>query len=103
MLNYERGSEEYRQLEKQRAQMALRASETEQKIAGQMQNLNQLRNEAKAVKGSMAGATPTPFDDKKTEILCKRANINNFEQPEFEMHYPVHKWQNCIKREQQKI
>lgn len=83
MLNYERGSEEYRQLEKQRAQMALRASETEQKIAGQMQNLNQLRNEAKAVKGSMAGATPTPFDDKKTEILCKRANINNFEQPEF--------------------
>ena len=83
MLNYERGSEEYRQLEKQRAQMALRASETEQKIAGQMQNLNQLRNEAKAVKGSLAGATPTPFDDKKTEILCKRANINNFEQPEF--------------------
>lgn len=83
MLNHDRGSEEYRQLEKQRAQMALRASETEQKIAGQMQNLNQLRNEAKAVKGSMAGATPTLFDDKKAEILCKRANINNFDQPEF--------------------
>ena len=83
MLNHDRGSEEYRQLEKQRAQMALRASETEQKIAGQMQNLNQLRNEAKVVKGSMAGATPTLFDDKKAEILCKRANINNFDQPEF--------------------
>lgn len=83
MLNHDRGSEEYRQLEKQRAQMALRASETEQKIAGQMQNLNQLRNEAKAVKGSMAGATPTLFDNKKAEILCKRANINNFDQPEF--------------------
>lgn len=83
MLNHDRGSEEYRQLEKQRAQMALRASETEQKIAGQMQNLNQLRNEAKAVKGSMAGAAPTLFDDKKAEILCKRANINNFDQPEF--------------------
>lgn len=83
MLNHDRGSEEYRQLEKQRAQIALRASETEQKIAGQMQNLNQLRNEAKAVKGSMAGATPTLFDDKKAEILCKRANINNFDQPEF--------------------
>lgn len=83
MLNHDRGSEEYRQLEKQRAQMALRASETEQKIAGQMQNLNQLRNEEKAVKGSMAGATPTLFDDKKAEILCKRANINNFDQPEF--------------------
>lgn len=83
MLNHDRGSEEYRQLEKQRAQMALRASEAEQKIAGQMQNLNQLRNEAKAVKGSMAGATPTLFDDKKAEILCKRANINNFDQPEF--------------------
>lgn len=83
MLNHDRGSEEYRQLEKQRAQMALRASETEQKIAGQMQNLNQLRNEAKAAKGSMAGATPTLFDDKKAEILCKRANINNFDQPEF--------------------
>ena len=83
MLNHDRGSEEYRQLEKQRAQMALRASEAEQKIAGQMQNLNQLRNEAKAVKGSMAGATPTLFDDTKAEILCKRANINNFDQPEF--------------------
>lgn len=83
MLNHDRGSEEYRQLEKQRAQMALRASETEQKIARQMQNLNQLRNEAKAVKGSMVGATPTLFDDKKAEILCKRANINNFDQPEF--------------------
>lgn len=83
MLNHDRGSEEYRQLEKQRAQMALRASETEQKIAGQMQNLNQLRNEAKVVKGSMAGATPTLIDDKKAEILCKRANINNFDQPEF--------------------
>lgn len=83
LLNHDRGTEEYRELERKRADMALRASETEQRIAGQMQNLNQLKNQAKEIRGSGTGATPTPYDEARAEILCKRANINNFEQPEF--------------------
>lgn len=83
MLNHERGTEEYRELERKRADMALRASETDQRIAGQMQNMNQLKNQAKAIRGSASGPVPTSFDEARAEILCKRANINNFEQPEF--------------------
>lgn len=83
MLNHERGTEEYRELERKRADMALRASETDQRIAAQMQNLNQLKNQAKTIRGSASGSVPTAFDEARAEILCKRANINNFDQPEF--------------------
>lgn len=83
LLNHDRGTEEYRELERKRADMALRASETEQRIAGQMQNLNQLKNQAKEIRGSGTGNVPTPYDEARAAILCKRANINNFEQPEF--------------------
>lgn len=83
MLDYERGSEEYRQLEKQRADAAVHAAQTEQKIAGQMRNMNQLKNQMKELKGSQTGPVPSAFDEARAEILCKRANIDNFEQPEF--------------------
>ena len=83
MLDYERGSDEYRELERQRADAAVKVAETEQKIAGQMRDMNQLRNESKTIKGSQNGPTPTPFDEARAEIISKRANINNFEQPEF--------------------
>lgn len=83
MLDYERGSEEYRELEKQRADAAVHAVQTEQKIAGQMRNMNQLKNQMKELKGSQTGPVPSAFDEARAEILCKRANIDNFEQPEF--------------------
>ncbi len=83
MLDYERGSEEYRELEKQRADAAVHAAQTEQKIAGQMRNMNQLKNQMKELKGSQTGPVPSAFDEARAEILCKRANIDNFEQPEF--------------------
>lgn len=86
MLDHERGSEEYRELEKQRADAAIQVASTEQRIAGQMQDMNQLKNQAKAVRGSRAGTIPDAFDEKRAEIICKRANINNFEQPEFRSH-----------------
>ena len=82
-LEYEQGSEEKQALEKRRADAALRAAQTEQKIAGQMQDMNMLRNQAKAIRGGQGGAVPSAFDDARSEIICKRANINNFEQPEF--------------------
>lgn len=86
MLDHERGSEEYRELEKQRADAAIQVASTEQRIAGQMQDMNQLKNQAKAVRGSQTGTIPDAFDEKRAEIICKRANINNFEQPEFRSH-----------------
>lgn len=86
MLNHERDSDEYRALEKQRANASLKAAETEQKIAAHTRDLNQLRSDAKTMRGSAKGGTPTTFDEERADIICKRANINNFESPEFKGH-----------------
>jgi len=86
MLNHERDSDEYRALEKQRANASLKAAETEQKIAAHTRDLNQLRSDAKTMRGTAKGGTPTTFDEERADIICKRANINNFESPEFKGH-----------------
>ena len=83
MLDHERGSDEYRELEKERADAALGAAETAEKIEDQSRKLNQLRQQEKELRGSDRGAVPTQFDEARARILCKRANIDNFEQPEF--------------------
>ena len=83
MLDYEKGSDEYRDLEKKRADAALGAAETAEKIENQTRKLNQLRQQEKELRGSDRGAVPTQFDEARARILCKRANIDNFEQPEF--------------------
>lgn len=82
MLDYETGSDEYKDLEKKRADTSLQAAETEQKIAEQMKNMNTLRNQAKTIRGNAIKGTPTKFDEARARILCKRANISNFEQPD---------------------
>ena len=83
MLDHERGSDEYRDLEKERADAALGAAQTAEKIEDQTRKLNQLRQQEKELRGSDRGAVPTQFDEARARILCKRANIDNFEQPEF--------------------
>ena len=83
MLDHERGSDEYRDLEKERADAALGAAQTAEKIENQSRKLNQLRQQEKELSGSDRGAVPTQFDEARARILCKRANIDNFEQPEF--------------------
>ena len=83
MLDHERGSDEYRELEKERADAALGAAESAEKIEEQSRKLNQLRQQEKELRGSDRGAVPTQFDEARARILCKRANIDNFEQPEF--------------------
>lgn len=83
MLDHERGSDEYRDLEKERADAALGAAQTAEKIEDQSRKLNQLRQQEKELRGSDRGAVPTQFDEARARILCKRANIDNFEQPEF--------------------
>jgi len=83
MLDYDRDSEEYRELEKQKSQASVQVAETDQKISEQMSNLNQLRLQAADIKGSQKGRVPSSVEEAKADIICKRANINNFEQPEF--------------------
>lgn len=83
MLDYDRDSDEYRDLEKDRAEAAAGAAETAQKIEDQSRKLNQLRQQEKELRGSGKGPVPTPFDKARARVLCKRANIDNFEQPEF--------------------
>lgn len=83
MLDFEKGSDEYRELEKERADAALGAAETAEKIENQAKRLNQLRQQEKELRGSDRSSVPTQFDEARARILCKRANIDNFEQPEF--------------------
>lgn len=85
MLDCRRGSEEYRSLERERADMEERTAQTDSRIAEENGRLNRLREQSKALHDA-AGVrnTPTQFADRRTEILRKRANISNFEQPEFQ-------------------
>lgn len=86
MLNAETGSEPYKQAQKNAAEYALKASETEKKIQKANKQLSQLKGQASAISGSRAGSsagTMSEFDARRAEVLAKHANISNFEQPEF--------------------
>ena len=84
MLNHKRGSEEYKKLEKEYADAEQQTAGLDEKIAKETGKLNQLRGRSKELHAAFGMRnTPTRFEEKRTEILRKRANINNFEQPEF--------------------
>ncbi|MCH5249990.1 MAG: hypothetical protein J1E98_08655 [Lachnospiraceae bacterium] len=84
MLNHRRGSEEYRKLEMERADIESQTALLDKRIAMENGRLNQLRQQSRQLHSAMGiHGTPTTFDDRKAEILQKRANISNFEQPEF--------------------
>lgn len=84
MLNYKRGSEEYKKLEKEYADTEQQTAGLDEKIAKETGKLNQLRGRSKELHAAFGMRNaPTRFEEKRTEILRKRANINNFEQPEF--------------------
>lgn len=84
MLNHKRGSEEYRKLEKERANIESQAAQLDKRIAMENGRLNQLRQQSRQLHTAMGvHGTPTSFDDRRAEILQKRATISNFEQPEF--------------------
>lgn len=84
MLDCQRGSEEYRSLERERADVETQTAQTDSRIAEESGRLNRLREQSKELHNA-AGIrnTPTQFADRRAEILRKRANISNFEQPEF--------------------
>ncbi len=84
MLNHKRGSEEYRELETERADIENQTAQLDKRIAMENGRLNQLRQQSRQLHTAMGvHGTPTSFDDRRAEILQKRANISNFEQPEF--------------------
>ena len=84
MLDHERGSEEYKRLEKERADVENTAAQIDQRIAAESGKLNRIRAQSRDMHGAMgSGKVPTPFDERRAEILRKRASIANFEQPEF--------------------
>lgn len=84
MLNYRRGSEEYRKLEMERADIENQTAQLDKRIAVENGRLNQLRQQSKQLHTAMGvHGTPTSFDDRRAEILQKRAAVSNFEQPEF--------------------
>ncbi len=85
MLDCRRGSEEYRSLERDRADIEEQTAQADSRIAEESGRLNRLRGQSKELYDA-AGirSTPTQFTDRRTEILRKRANISNFEQPEFQ-------------------
>lgn len=84
MLDCRRGSEEYRSLEKERADVEAQTAQTDSRIAEENGRLNRLREQSKELHNAASMRnTPTQFADRRAEILRKRANISNFEQPEF--------------------
>lgn len=84
MLNYRRGSEEYRKLEMERADIENQTAQLDKRIAVENGRLNQLRQQSKQLHTAMGvHGTPTSFDDRRAEILQKRAAVSNFEQLEF--------------------
>lgn len=83
MLDCKRGTEEYKQLEKERANVESQTAEIDSKIAKESGKLNRLRRQSKEFQAALGMHIPTRFDEKRAEILRKRANIDNFEQPEF--------------------
>lgn len=84
MLNHKRGSEEYRKLEMEKADVENQTAQLDKRIAMENGRLNQLRQQSRQLHTAMGvHGTPTSFDDRRAEILQKRATISNFEQPEF--------------------
>lgn len=84
MLDYGKGSEEYKDLEKERADIESRTAELDKNIALESGRLNRLRRQSGELHSALGmKSTPTGFEQRRADILRKRANISNFEQPEF--------------------
>lgn len=84
MLEHKRGSERYQELEKEKADVESKVAEIDGNIASETNRLNSLRQQSKSLHTAMGtNRTPTSFEDRRADIIRKRANISNFEQPDF--------------------
>lgn len=84
MLDYDRGSEEYQALEREKGDNENRVAAIDEQIAGQNQRLNEIRRQKETLSvGSSTKRIPTTFDERRDHVMAKRADISNFETPEF--------------------
>lgn len=82
MLDYERNSSEYKDLERAKADNETRVAAIDEQIAGQNRRLNEARRQKERV-GAGTKKVPTTFDERRASVMAKRADISNFETPEF--------------------
>ena len=84
MLNHGRNTDEYRALEREKADNEGRVAAIEEQIAGQNRRLNEVRRQKEVLNVSGGSKkAPTTFDEQRAGIMAKRADISNFEAPEF--------------------
>ena len=94
MLDHERGSDEYRELEKERADAALGAAETAEKIEEQSRKLNQLRQQELCQHSLMQQGRESCVSVPILTILNSRNS---------EACYRMLKWRNCTAIEQSQM
>lgn len=82
MLDYDRGTEEYKELEREKADNESRMAVMDEQIAGQNHRLNEVRRQKDAMTAG-GRKVPTTFDDQRASVMAKRADVTNFETPEF--------------------
>lgn len=82
MMDQKEGSESYRELEKEKENVERQTADIDRKIAVETGRLNRLQQQSKELHTAIS-RTPTSFEDRRADIIRKRANISNFEQPEF--------------------
>lgn len=85
MLDHEQGSPAYKRAMEETADSALLAGEAEKKIQKAGKQLSAMKAQEALLAGTRPGGhvAVSQYDRKRAEILAKRANINNFENPEW--------------------
>lgn len=84
MLDYDRDMPEYEALEREKADNENYVATIDEKIAGHNQRLNEVRRQKEALNlGNNSKRVPTTFDERRAIVMAKRADISNFETPEF--------------------
>lgn len=84
MLNHDRNTDEYKALEQEKADNEVRIAAMDGQIAGQNRRLNEARRQKEVLNaGNGPKRVPTTFEERRAEVLARRADISNFEAPEF--------------------
>lgn len=99
MLNHDRNSDEYRALEREKADNEGRVAAIDEQIAGQNRRLNEARRQKEVLNvGGGSKKAPTIFDEQRAGIMAKRADISNFEAPEFKNTLSHAQMQNLYRK-----
>lgn len=84
MLDHDRGTDEYKALEREKADNESRVASLDEQIAGQNRRINAIRRQKETLSvGNNTKKVPTTFDERRIQVAAKRADISNFDAPEF--------------------